>query len=104
MFWGQQASTNFQQEKKKSKLVKHETCYLARNNYWFVFKSGKREELDCLFYKEIWKVVGEAQVLLLGLGNSQKLLLELWEHGIAIWQDTGVFMHCRNEGGCLLKR
>lgn len=49
-----------------------------------MFKSGKRKELDCLFYKAVWKVVGKAEVPLLGLENSPKLLLVLWKRRTAI--------------------
>lgn len=66
-------------------------------------KSEKRKGLDWLFSKEIWKVVGEAKVLLLVLENTQNLLLELWKHRIVIWQDPGVFMHCGNNDSCPLK-
>lgn len=42
-------------------------------------------------------------MLLFGLESTQKLLAELWKHRIAIWQDTGVFKHCRNKDRRLLK-
>ena len=80
------------------------TCYLAWNYFCFLFKSGKREQSDCLFYKWIWKVVGEAEVLLFGLENTQKLLVEICKHRIAIWQDTRASTLCRNKDSFLLKR
>jgi len=49
-------------------------------------------------------VVGEAEVLLFGLENTQKLLVEICKHRIAIWQDTRASTLCRNKDSFLLKR
>lgn len=96
--WGQQTSSNLHKKKKKGVFVKHETITVL------CLKVGRGKESDRLFYKEIWKVVGDAEVLLLGLENIQNLLLEIWQHRIAIWRGTVVFVRCMNKGGRLLKR